>query len=199
MSTPKITDFFNHVDLWLPQEDGTILISTVRGSIDVTEFKFETSELSALHPDLPAATRALFAHAKSESEFAQVYGSDIRYTLACLQRPPITFRDVLRTPYQFIDIYEFRYPENKRDSVFLRGTRVSTKTVTIDNRSVPFVTYHNNSFTRVSIEELDEHFPGWQARWDVACTLELPMTELADFVLNCSPTKDVSMNNITFG
>lgn len=197
----QLLQIIPEIDCWRIQDNDT-LVGVVNGEYsdeDSQEHEVPLTILAVLHPDLPIALRAQIEWtAKNWSAAHPVTnGSAAKDLLALLQNGSYNLTDSRGVNHTLVDISNFQVHSNGC-LVSVHGTQCSIQTTVAEGRSIQFITKSSHYCTiQAQAEELDSHFPGWRARWDLGQQLGLPFGELLPYVL-VAPVQQASLSNMVF-
>lgn len=155
--------------------------------------------LAELHPDFAVALRAQIEWTEQHysPSLPVTFGSAVMANLALQESGNYTFVDAIGLKHHLVNILNIRMNPGGR-SVLILGSRVEIESACVDNRSIAFVTTCRDSTSNhIGVDELDQQFPGWKARWDLGGQLGMTMEELIPYILEKN-TPVVAMCDIAF-
>lgn len=170
---------------WTIDENNAICTYGRRPNSTRDKFVVPEEELSAKHPHLPLAIRALVAKYVELGRSAYVEALAVFATLEILRHGPIELTDKNGVKLTFSEVHDLALL--KGGGVDITATSVSLDTVSVNN--IELTIAHSPMYWcfAVSESELEEHYPGWHGKWAIGDELELPYPDLMRMVFTKGP------------
>lgn len=205
ISEEKLNMFMHEARRWSNDEPG-YFVAHVKLPPDYTlcECQVTAQELAARHPQLPDSLAAMIRYHEDHYGPSSTFGREVWDTLQVLNNRTIHFTDVLNKRKTVTDVSRL-YIADDSEEVHIHCTTIEiTRAPGFDEHcrfyhSAPFVERSGTGMEVVSFEALEESYPGWLQRFNVAKTLGMETHEVIDYVFfENAPAPVVPLPEITF-
>lgn len=197
-ASEDLFDFVSETQVW-QYGDELVFFGDSGGDYPVA---VKAVDLASLHPDLPVAIRALLAQNKlMEPEAHGASGANVYYSLMLLMHGTTDIPDENGEPVHFISISSLNQAKDAPGCTHVFGTSLAISYCENEGRKVPFVSDWVGHGLTVPNNMLDQLFPDWQKRQQVALELGLNIVEQISYTLNKKTSASLTsstMSEVTF-
>lgn len=172
---PPLNELLTLVDMWFEHEDDTVGARAKLGKTGVEYFAVPKEELAQLHPLLPRVMQeSMKKHNFSDSN--ALNGASVRSILALLQCNTLFCGGQSSSPSIYVEVYGV--DTQQKEYLWLRGRHVLLLSQDgLTGPLLPIVTATQSVNEAVRRSVLDEHYPGWAERLELARSLDVPVED----------------------
>lgn len=154
---------------------------------------YTIEDLAKLDPKIPDVLTTLFdTHIACRKRVPLVW---LHNTLSYMNNP-LHLKDIFKSNYVVKEITSISFFEKDRTSVTISVMQYDYFCL----EPKPYITGESETYITVACDELDKHFPGWLARYDVLTSLNTDKEELLECVFKYAPTTlTLDLPDETFG
>lgn len=189
-------------DYWRSSGSGfTAHLSFTKGSQTFyTIHSVPTEQLEQLHPLLPKLLNAIIKARRQDSMPDQILGEHIQPTLDILTGNFVEFTDTSACPRIVSSLSNLTKVFRRDDRVLMTGGTHTTTTIEVEGVLLRHVTATRRIDTVVMTTELEQRYPGWEQRWNIASELDVELKDMLPLLFPRHPVlaPTPAMNNIHF-
>lgn len=162
-------------------------------------YPVQREELEQLHPTLPLSMRAMFNFARSMSS-RDVPGQSVSNTLRYLEGTCIEFIDTTGALRTTTEITSVSTLPNMEHCFMIAGRFYVVENAIADGQDVSFVTKENITYFFGTSVDLEQRYPGFLSKWELAKDLGLADSELIAhlFDRSSSHVSPTSLSELSF-
>lgn len=193
---PSLRELLTSVDMWFEHEDDTVGARAKLGKTGVEYFAVAKSELAQLHPLLPRAMQeSMKEHNWSDS--TAINGASVRSLLTLLNASAVFCGNSAESTSIFVEVYSVDVPGG--DTIWLRGRHVLLQ---VNDQFIgpqlPLISATQSVGEAIKCSVLDEHYPGWLERLQMAQTLDIPAEDYMSYVFVKPLSSAPSLSGLSF-
>lgn len=190
-------DLIMHSLIWRAQDESHFEVNMGGGVLEIVP----DIRLQNIHPLLPWSLRAnIRRRMLVDTADSVVSNTLVKSTYTLLTRNPINIIDRHGNSHVFSKVFNLWENASVPGSMCLRGEIVIVDTCDVRGVAVPIVLQQKLADVYVSVDFLENQFPGWRTRWTLAEELGLPLVEQMKNVFDSKPVMvdSPSMTGLTF-
>lgn len=171
---------------YLHDIDNLILSRPLPGG--AVKYLVPKQRLADIHPLLPIVFGAHieFDNAKAEQPRHPPNHVNLAQTLSYLQKGSIDLLDATSVTSSCIEIVDM-YTTPEMSQVRVAAFVVQPGYVVHQGKSIPFIERTSSEVLIVNKNSLNQQYPGWSERWDIARSMDMNHEETIEYVFSIRP------------
>lgn len=190
---------FYQSDKWLVNQNGVLLVETTDDDFEDVDYEVPDELLDAHHPLLSKAVRASLQYLKKNSpptSEARLSGDTLRHTFQYLVDGAVEFHDIHGRRRFLLHINKIAISRDEPKHLLLNAVEAYVVKREFEGVLVSFVEDVNSGEYPVYESEMNNRYPGWQQRLDVAHSLDLDDSKLVTYVFASDGAHSLPLPNL---